>query len=479
MPIPEQFKNKYSLLIDGGTTEHIFNIPVAYKNIMDMVMISNNNANFFKLIGANGQSTINVEGNGVLRLNGITVTHETGSNGNGVTVSISGKLVMSDGEITGNKATNGGGVFIQGSFSMSGGKIINNIESGGFGGGGVYVDSGGSFEMSGGEISSNSGGNGGGVHNKGVFVMLGGRITNNAGVIGGGVCNRGTFTMKGGVIANNNVTFLGHGGGVSNWEGTFSMTGGEISYNTAATDGGGVYVNQDCTFSMTGGTITYNKATEGGGVYLYSGNSFKMSGGSITNNQAGRGGGVYGGGFTMSNGEISGNTATNGGGMYIYSICRLTGGKISDNTATNSGGGVWIHVNQLDQLFVSNGMIFSNNRATTSHDRNPEHDAIYAKQIGNSVTWTTPFTQGYNNYDIGYTNNIELPNITPDGTPGPIRTRAPLFTVEPSTPVLNDKGEGLDFRSVSIIIAALVVALVIALLLFISKKQNKQRKAAI
>jgi hypothetical protein len=38
-PIPEQYKNKYSLLIDGGTTEHIFNIPVAYKNIMDMVKI--------------------------------------------------------------------------------------------------------------------------------------------------------------------------------------------------------------------------------------------------------------------------------------------------------------------------------------------------------------------------------------------------------------------------------------------------------
>jgi len=38
-PIPEQIKNKYSLLIDGGTTEHIFNIPVAYRNIMEMVTI--------------------------------------------------------------------------------------------------------------------------------------------------------------------------------------------------------------------------------------------------------------------------------------------------------------------------------------------------------------------------------------------------------------------------------------------------------
>jgi hypothetical protein len=39
MPIPAEYKGKYSLLIDGGTTEHVFNLPIAYKSIMDMVDI--------------------------------------------------------------------------------------------------------------------------------------------------------------------------------------------------------------------------------------------------------------------------------------------------------------------------------------------------------------------------------------------------------------------------------------------------------
>jgi hypothetical protein len=151
----------------------------------------------------------------------------------------------------------------------------------------------------------------------------------------------------------------------------------------------------------------------------------------------------------------------------------MSNGEISGNTATNSGGGVWVHVDQIDQLFVSNGMVFSNNRASTSWNRNSEHDAVYAKQIGSSITWTTPFTQGYNNYDIGYTNNIK-PNITPDSTPGPIGTRTPsLFTVEPSTPVLSDKGDGMNPCIGAIVGTAVAAVLVVVFLFLCLKKRGK------
>ncbi|HEY8559154.1 MAG TPA: class I SAM-dependent methyltransferase [Pyrinomonadaceae bacterium] len=36
-PIPERFKNKFSVVIDGGTLEHVFNFPTAIKNCMEMV----------------------------------------------------------------------------------------------------------------------------------------------------------------------------------------------------------------------------------------------------------------------------------------------------------------------------------------------------------------------------------------------------------------------------------------------------------
>lgn len=38
-PIPDSFKGQYSLVIDGGTLEHIFNFPTALHNAMEMLEI--------------------------------------------------------------------------------------------------------------------------------------------------------------------------------------------------------------------------------------------------------------------------------------------------------------------------------------------------------------------------------------------------------------------------------------------------------
>jgi len=38
-PILEEFKNKYDYIFDGGTTEHIFNIPQVFENIIDMLNV--------------------------------------------------------------------------------------------------------------------------------------------------------------------------------------------------------------------------------------------------------------------------------------------------------------------------------------------------------------------------------------------------------------------------------------------------------
>jgi hypothetical protein len=38
-PIPNHLKNKYTIIFDGGTMEHIFNIPVAFKNCMEMLKV--------------------------------------------------------------------------------------------------------------------------------------------------------------------------------------------------------------------------------------------------------------------------------------------------------------------------------------------------------------------------------------------------------------------------------------------------------
>jgi hypothetical protein len=73
-------------------------------------------------------------------------------------------------------------------------------------------------------------------------------------------------------------------------------------------------------------------------------------------------------------------------------------------------------IERLELLFVSNGVKFSSNYASAAYDRDTMHDNVYNSQIGNKVTWTTSFSQGYNNYDISYTTNTSFkphPSNTP------------------------------------------------------------------
>ena len=83
----------------------------------------------------------------VTYVDGIIVTHNIASAGNGITVRDTGKLVMSAGEISGNTGVDkngeailgfdmavGGGVYNMGTFEMSGGVIANNTSAGHGGG---------------------------------------------------------------------------------------------------------------------------------------------------------------------------------------------------------------------------------------------------------------------------------------------------------------------------------------------------------
>lgn len=208
---------------------------------------------------------------------------------------------------TSNRATHGGGVYNEGTFTMNGGTISGNLAritgSGrdqiGGDGGGVYNK--GTFTMNDGTISTNKAMDGGsGVYNdSGTFTMNGGTISGN-GVqegsyrvfSGAGVMNRATFNMYDGTISGNESTYMG--GGVYNVEGTFTMHGGTISGNSAATSesasanygGGGVFAAG--TVELLGGTITGNTVAagvNGSGVYVNSASddTFKMGGSAKVN----------------------------------------------------------------------------------------------------------------------------------------------------------------------------------------------------
>jgi len=423
---------------DIAITEFTLEIPAN----KDIVLTSNKASGYYKLTGtAHGTSpfivgdlsvsTITVNSAGILTLDGIEVTHACGYPGYAVTVGEKGQFIlhnglissniggvynggvflMYDGMISGNSAINGGGVYNRGVFKMFGGEISDN--SAWQNGGGVYNEV--TFEMSGGKISGNTANHGGGIYNWGGATGIDYQFTSSAtkefiGYTGQSV---GGFILLNGVITCNTAW---RGGGVCNF-GVFNMGDGSISDNTATVSGGGVYNGDSIAmgnFEMSGGKISANTAVKGGGVYNFFYSIVSLSGnGVISGNTAELGGGVcMDSDFNMIGGEISGNNADNGGGVYIGNgVFKLSAGKISKNIAVYDGGGIWVDNERLGLLFVSNGVVFSDNRASAAFNRDPVHDAVYGSQIGNKVTWTSSFAQGYNNYDISYYSNYKATHM--------------------------------------------------------------------
>lgn len=181
------------------------------------------------------------------------ITHETGIRGTGIEIGgSSGKadrFIMYNGCITGNSTQTGAGVQLnpKTSFTMYGGRIIENRADNGAGGG-VYMASEASFTMYGGTIADNYASMcGGGVHVSSgeTFTMYGGSITGNhtAGSGGGVNVNAGTITVGG------NVNISG------NWQGEEQSSASEDNTNN-------VYLSA-YDYGSQFATITIEKALTG------------------------------------------------------------------------------------------------------------------------------------------------------------------------------------------------------------------------
>lgn len=133
----------------------------------------------------------------------------------------------------------------------------------------IFIDSNASFTMEGGSIvscqnikddswASDYPLRAGGVYVRGTFNMTGGRIIDcSTGTSGGGVLVAGgEFNMSGGSIENCHAD--GNGGGVYVERGTFNMTGGTIKNCTAGGSGAGVYVADGATATLIPENITGN-----------------------------------------------------------------------------------------------------------------------------------------------------------------------------------------------------------------------------
>lgn len=227
-----------------------------------------------------GGVLVSASGNFTLNSGKINENRSEGTSGGGVyTV---GKFTMTEGEIVKNDAKSGttGGVYIGrgGSFTMDGGRIADN--EGPTGGVYVYNNAATKFTLNAGEITGNKATSGGGAYIAGQFEMTGGSIHDNSATgttgdadEGGGsgvyVASSGVMTMTGGSIVNN----VGNNGVRVFSSGVLNVGGqAQIHHNTTTAGGtteNNVYLNVPTRFInvtselQTGAKIGVTRDTAG------------------------------------------------------------------------------------------------------------------------------------------------------------------------------------------------------------------------
>ena len=201
-------KDQYSVETDGG----IVYMEGDYAQLNLGVDATLQNAMVKRADGAmNGNGgAVYAASNTTVNISGGEIIGNEAEDGGAVYVAENGKLDITDGTIgkagagNGNVAKNGGGLYLAGTGTFSGGTISNNSANGeedDNGGGGVYLDGNGALTLSGTAAIDNnaSAANGGGVYlnDTSTFAMSGGSITgNNASETNGGAINVGGENAK-------------------------------------------------------------------------------------------------------------------------------------------------------------------------------------------------------------------------------------------------------------------------------------------
>lgn len=365
---------------------------------------------------------------GTLTLKNCTVSGcQASSWGGGIYSEYASSLTVENTTVSGNRAILGGGICI--GISCNAQITDSTIQSnsaesttlGTFGGGGIFINDGGSLTLSGDDSkiilntakSTTTGKipHGGGVLCRGSMTIEGGTISQNEVIAdftdgygyGGGVAlepigstSSGTFTMSGGSISRNEATF---GGGIANRGLNLVLSGGTIgdALGNTASYGGGVYAGsfpfttpKEATCTISGCTIESNTASAYGGGIFSEDSSITFNAGSVEFNKVNSssidyigGGGIYIKQGTLNfggTGKIKNNSAQTstisaaGGGLYIYAggIVNMDGGSIEANSAKSPSGptgcaqGGGVYISGSGKMTLSDGTISDNNTYSTT-----------------------------------------------------------------------------------------------------------------
>jgi len=324
--------------------------------------------------------------------------------------------------ITGNRASNGGGIFASVFSSVT---ISNTTFSGN-----VSQNGGGAFAVN---------------SNPATVTVTGSTFTSNSAPSGAAIYNSANLFVSSSTFSSNTATYAsgGAGGAIENWgysgnQLNVTISDSTFENNTAPMSGGmgGAIHNRYATVNLTGSTFTGNSAQSGGAVYNDQSSSLAIGGSTFSGNSAGSGGAVYNSATlaVVEQSLFSGNTATaNGGAIFSPSSHPIRNTRFISNTA-NSGGGAIYNAGSpsiANCVFLNNGAPSGwggaiNNQGGTTTIVNSTFHKNHANYTGgavfnapgvsavirNSILWgdTTGPSMGYNEI-FDYTPNVASTDI--------------------------------------------------------------------
>ena len=335
-----------------------------------------------------------------------TISENTANAGGGIYFGGSTNLNLTECSIKNNTAvvSHGGGIFFYAASNINGSSLVSdksefigNVSQKGSGGGIFFstalTKTRNVVDLKETKISGNvSNSNGGGMYlYSKVDLTIDDKteITNNSAENrGGGFYLYGyqsgsdisIITLNGGKISDNTLTAVTntkYGAGIYTGRSVrYNLNYGDISRNTNAYQGGGIYSEYYCSLYIHDGivisdNVTYsqNDVTYGAGICISNSCKVYMDGGEITGNHA-DGCGLYGAGvyassgsntFIMSGGKITDNNGTQGGGIYMRGTTEIGGtSNIANNRASSDGGGVFQDGGKID---IIDRAVIENNKA--------------------------------------------------------------------------------------------------------------------
>jgi hypothetical protein len=238
-------------------------------NTAESITIDGPGARLLSVSGNNAGRVFRIDPAVTATISGLTVTGgAAGDHGGGVY--IEGSATLTGCVITGSSAQYGGGLFNHGTAKFIDCSVSGNTAT--FEGAGIYND--GSLTLEQSSISANTSHElGGGLQNKGTATLNGSTIISNTSQDGGGgVYNSRTVTLTNCTISGNTGS---QGGGLTNYA-TATLTNCTIGFNSAASGGGGLSNSgngpgNQTTLTLLACTITGNTAATGGGIFNHMG----------------------------------------------------------------------------------------------------------------------------------------------------------------------------------------------------------------